>query len=558
MKCNKTPCVFSLAALDAVSDAVIGLNEDKHICYLNSAAEKLLHSTREQLLGQAADDLFEIIPDPASPLSGAADIGKHFEAYSRNSQRMVLVTGVRRRPVAVRRVELHSDTMDHVLVLHDRSAEMAIRRSISEQARKDSLTGLSNREEFDHCLNNLVEDADIGMNTHALLYIDLDQFKVVNDTCGHEAGDELLRVLGQLLNNTLQRGDIVGRLGGDEFGVLLCQVDSTEAQEIADRVRQAIDQVRFAWGTYSFAVRASIGVAMIDHHTRSPANAMRQADAACFAAKDRGRNRVHLFSASDKQLARQQGDMHWLSQINQALDDNRILIMQQPIVPLQKGQNKTMAEILLRLVTTDGKEISPGAFIPAAERYNLMPLLDRRVIQQVFQMLAENPSLTKDVKRYTINLSGLSITDPDFIDYILGEFESSGIDPKLICFELTETAAVASFSRAVRFMSLLREIGCEFALDDFGSGMSSFGYLRELPVDYLKIDGMFMGNLALDPFHRAIVRSITEVNRTVGMQTIAEHVDSHAAVDLLREMDVDFVQGFLIQRPQPLLVQEAA
>ncbi len=548
-------------ALDVVSDGIIGVDANGKIVYLNATAGRLLGVKRSNAMGKRLEDLVVLEPDRARQGPHANKSYASGEAFHAEARAMVLVSSCRRRPVEVLDVEAtpNERQASRLLIIHDRSCEMELRRSIAEESRNDKLTGLLNRYELDRCLVNLIEDAEISGQSHALLYIDLDQFKVINDTCGHQAGDELLRMLGMHLKKAVQHGDIVGRLGGDEFAVLLCQVEPQDALQVADRICRAINAIRFAWGSYSFAVRASIGVTMITENTRTATVAMRQVDSACYAAKEQGRNRVHLYTESDQQLARRRGEMQWLSRIHKALDDNRLSIVQQSIVPLQPGTTGEMAEILLRVHMPDGREISPGAFIPAAERYNLMPTLDRWVIRRTLETLAAEPADVAHIERFTINLSGLSIGDPDFLRYIVDEFEASGIAPSRVCFEITETAAVASFSQAVRFMSLLREIGCQFALDDFGSGMSSFGYLRELPVDYLKIDGMFITDLDVDPFHRAIVRSITEVDRAAGKKTIAEHVDSEANMNLLREMGVDYVQGFFISKPVPFgMVDDAA
>ena len=543
----------SKAVLEFISDGVIRINPEGEITELNAAACNLLNVERNTAVGQKLDSIVQLEPDRIR--SALHSQKQEHTRFHPNAEPMVLVSSCRRRPMDV--LDIQNDG-DRVMVLHDRSREMELQRSIAEQARNDKLTGLLNRYELDRCLGNLIDDAETSGQTHALLYIDLDQFKVVNDTCGHQAGDELLRMLGMHLKKAVQHGDIVGRLGGDEFAVLLCQVDEEDAKDVAQRICKVINGIRFAWGSYSFAVKASIGITMITERTRTASVAMRQVDSACYAAKDQGRNRVHMYTESDRQLAHQRGEMQWLSQINQALDEDRLSIVKQLIAPLQGDDSGVMAEILMRIHMPDGQEISPGAFIPAAERYNLMPSLDRWVIRRTLKTLSKISPETDSIERYTVNLSGLSIGDPNFLNFIISEFEKTGVSPSRICFEVTETAAVASFSRAVRFMSLLREVGCQFALDDFGSGMSSFGYLRELPVDYLKIDGMFVADLDVDPFHRAIVRSITEVDHAAGKKTIAEHVDSQSNLDLLREMGVDYVQGFFIERPAPFELPDAA
>lgn len=351
------------------------------------------------------------------------------------------------------------------------------------------------------------------------------------------------------LSKCIQPGDLLGRLGGDEFAVLLYDVSKQEAIEVAERICRNVASIRFAWESYSFSIGASIGVSLITEHTRTANVAMQEVDTACYEAKERGRNRVHFYQESDRQLAKRRGEMLWISRIDHALNNNQMSMACQPIKAL--GDQPEMAELLLRVRLPDGREVLPGSFIPAAERYNLMPKLDRWVVHHALRHIATIEVNSDPYKRYAINLSGLSIGDADFLKTVLREIENSRVAPERLCFEVTETAAVTSYSRAVRFMSLLREVGCEFALDDFGSGMSSFGYLRELPVDYLKIDGSFIADLDVDPFHRAIVRSITKVNRAAGKRTVAEHVDSEKSMELLRSYGVDYVQGFYVAEPQP-------
>lgn len=544
-------CEAALLGLDSVTDCVIALRNGR-VDYANAAAAQLLGVCATDLIGSEFAAVAELQPNREKAHTVDSDLTPPREPFHPDAQPMILVRPGRRIAVEIASLPVKAGApYTELLVIHDRSRESALRQSVAEKARYDKLTGLLNRNEVDRCLANLVDEAEATGNCHALLYIDLDQFKVVNDTCGHMAGDELLRMLGMHLRGCVQFGDIVGRLGGDEFGVLLSNVRKEEATEVARRICRSISDIRFAWATYSFAVGASIGITIIDEYTRKADVAMRQADSACYAAKEEGRNRVHLFTEDDRDLQRRHGEMEWLSQINKAMDEDRMRIVHQRIAPIQPGIQRDMAEVLLRIESPTGEIITPGAFIPAAERYNLMPVIDRWVIDKMLAMLEPINAADDSIERYTINLSGLSMGDPAFLQHIIKGFERTGVDPSRICFEVTETAAVTSFSQAVRFMALLREIGCRFALDDFGSGMSSFGYLRELPVDYLKIDGMFVRSIAYDPFHRAIVKSIIEVDHAAGMKTIAEHVDSEYALDLLRTLGADYVQGYHVSMPVP-------
>ena len=537
--------------LELVSDAVLILDQQGTIIHANRAASHMLKMPPEKLVGLAMGSVLQLAPDRSDKNSSMV-LPEH-----ESGEAMIAIIGSRRLPVELNRMA-HRDNngkREEIVVLKDNSRATQIQQSLAEEARFDPLTNLLNRTELDRCLSNLVDDAEATDRHHALLYIDLDQFKVVNDSCGHQAGDELLRQVARQLRNVVQSGDIVGRLGGDEFAILLCNVTSSEAVTTARRVCNTIANLRFAWHTSSFTISSSIGVAAITPMTRTAHRALQQADAACFAAKDGGRNRVHLFREDDKQLRKTRGEMAWLPRINSALDEDHMCLVQQRIAPLSGAEE--MAEVLLRLDNGNGHMIAPGAFIPAAERYNLMPRIDRWVIEHMLHTLSLIDARQDPVSRYTINLSGLSVGDEQFLRFIVDEFEKHSVDPTRICFEITETAAVTNFSQAIRFMSLLREIGCSFALDDFGSGMSSFGYLRDMPIDYLKIDGMFVRNLEIDAFHRTIVKSIIDVDRAAGMKTIAEHVDSDAAVRMLREMGADYVQGFHIHKPEPMIIQAA-
>ncbi|MBR8834125.1 MAG: EAL domain-containing protein [Stigonema ocellatum SAG 48.90 = DSM 106950] len=427
---------------------------------------------------------------------------------------------------------------------------------MSWQARHDALTGLVNRREFENNLEQAINNAKTHNQQHALCYLDLDQFKIVNDTCGHFAGDELLRQVTALFQSQVRKTDTLSRLGGDEFGLLLDQCPLAQAQRIANSLREKVQEFRFVWQEKLFTIGVSIGLVIIDTYTQSVAQALSLADVACYAAKNRGRNRVHVYQIDDLDLAKQQGEMQWVTRLAHALEENRFRLYCQPIVPVFQTELKTEQhfEILLRLQDETGNLVLPMAFIPAAERYNLMHLIDRWVIRTLFATLGLLSSKTKNHSQdlYAINLSGASINDDQFTEFLHNQFALHQIPPRMICFEITETVTIGNLSKASQFISELRSLGCRFALDDFGSGMSSFAYLKNLPVDFLKIDGSFIKQILNNPIDSAIVEAINHVGQIMGIQTIAEFVENDAVLEKIKALGVNYAQGYGIAKPCPL------
>lgn len=427
--------------------------------------------------------------------------------------------------------------------------------TIHHLAYHDSLTGLANRHHFEVRLKEALEDARERGTAHALLYIDLDQFKVVNDTCGHGAGDELLRQLGLLLQGQVRQNDLLGRLGGDEFGLLLASCPVQRAQSIGAGILQAINDFRFSWSGKSFAVGASIGLVPIDGHSATETELLAAADIACYAAKDLGRNRIHIYDRDDCELLRRKGEMHWVSRIREALEQDRFVLYWQSIVPLAgyPGVPKG-SEVLLRLRDEDGALVAPGAFLPAAERYNLASAVDRWVVRALLDHLA-SPGCAQTTSHPVVfvNISGATLNDDGFFSFLREELRRTGVPPSRLCFEITETAAVANLSRAVTFIRGVRGDGCRFALDDFGAGLSSFSYLKTIPVDFLKIDGGFVRDMTEDPMDRAIVEAIAHIGQAVGLKTIAEFVETKAVLQSLVNVGVNWAQGYAIHRPEPLV-----
>jgi len=385
-----------------------------------------------------------------------------------------------------------------------------------------------------------------------LLYLDLDQFKVVNDTCGHSAGDQLLQQVTSLITRRVRGTDIVCRLGGDEFGILLEECSLERAVEVADALRLGICEYRFFWQDAAFDIGVSIGIVAMSEDSDSVASLLSAADVACYAAKDLGRNRLHVYQHGD--AAERHAEMQWVSKVTKALEEDRLELFFQPIVPIgTNGDSRGHYELLLRMRDAAGNIVAPNAFIPAAERYNLMPTLDRWVITETLRDLADCGKGPRD-QGYTlaINLSGTSLNDDSFLNFVLEELGRHPLVPGAICFEITETAAISNLSRVAHFMTELKKQGCEFSLDDFGSGLSSFTYLKNLPVDYLKIDGHFIRNIMTDRIDQTMVNAITQVGNVMGIRTIAEHVESREVLDTLVSIGVEYAQGFFVAKPAPI------
>jgi diguanylate cyclase (GGDEF)-like protein/PAS domain S-box-containing protein len=450
------------------------------------------------------------------------------------------------------RVSYDTDKEPMLLIVSDDISEArALSKELSYQASHDPLTKLVNRREFELRTERLLDSIKQDNSSHALCYMDLDQFKIVNDTCGHTAGDEMLRQLSNELTDSMRHRDTLARLGGDEFGVLMEHCSLDDAQRVAISIQRKIQNFKFIWEGNVFRVGVSIGLVSIDESTSNLSNLLKDADSACYTAKDMGRNRIHVYHAEDSDIAQRHGEIQWLARLNQALDKGWLSLYAQAIIPLD-GSAEAHYEFLLRMIDDKGESFSPGVFLPAAERYNLMSAIDSWVIENAMNILTKNPVFLNQVKFCSINLSGQSLTSPDMLKFIINKLGESGIDGRKICFEITETAAITNLKSAKTFISSLKALGCKFALDDFGSGLSSFGYLKNLPVDYLKIDGMFVKDIVDDQIDRAMVKSINEIGQVMGMLTIAEFVENDEIKGMLREIGVNYAQGYGIGKPQPL------
>ena len=432
----------------------------------------------------------------------------------------------------------------------DISERKLAEEKLNYQSSHDDLTGLVNRREFERRADELLTNIVDGRQEHALCYIDLDQFKVVNDTCGHAAGDTLLRQLGALMKTVIRDDDTLGRLGGDEFGVLIKNCSIEDSFKVASSIKSIIESYQFIYKGRSFIVTASMGLVPICDADTTLSRLLKNADAACYFAKDYGRNRIHIYNISDENLTQRHGQMQWVNRIQQALIENRFCLYAQSIESL-KDSSKLHYELLVRMQDIDGEIIPPSSFLPAAERYNLIVQLDLWVINKTFCLLKLNPHFLNNVDFISVNLSGHSLTDESVLQFIISKFSQYKIDGKKFCFEITETAAISNIVVAEYFIVELKKLGCKFALDDFGSGLSSFGYLKNLPVDYLKIDGIFVKDMLKDKIDHAMVKAIHEIGHIMEMQTIAEFVENKEIKEMLTEIGVDFAQGYAIHKPQP-------
>lgn len=415
------------------------------------------------------------------------------------------------------------------------------------QAKHCMLTGLVNRHEFEQQLEITLQLAKEHHTHHAILFCDVDQFKLINDTCGHAAGDQLLREISALFQKHVRQSDLVSRLGGDEFAVLIRHCDSDKAEQLVELIRQSVEDFSFLWETESFKVTISIGWLMLDDFSPDSATVLSQVDAACYTAKEQGRNRAYRHQDSEQERIRL-GEYQWVNKIHEGLKNNNFKLYVQEIRALQYAEDSHY-EVLLRYIADDGQVIPPGAFLPPAERYGISPKIDRWVLDQVCHYLTTE--LSDDIS-LSVNLSGLSVNDPGFLEYVQATLHRYQVAPERICFEITETATISNLGEAVVFIKQMKEIGCYFSLDDFGSGLSSFGYLRTLPVDYVKIDGIFVKNICNNQIDRAMVRSINEIGQLMGKQTVAEFVEDDESQALLKELGVDYAQGYGISRPHPI------
>jgi len=543
--------------LHSIGDAVITTDAAGLLQYLNPMAEKLTGKQLDEVRGFPVKDVLQLIDeDQRRPVESSV------EACLRNG----MVVGSVEHVLLVRPDGSEVDVVSTaapirgkdglligvVLVLHDVSRARKMAKQLSYQASHDDLTGLFNRREFERHLGKAVSEAESGRIGHSLCYMDLDQFKIVNDTCGHIAGDELLRQFAAILREMIRDTDTVARLGGDEFGILFERCDIEVAKQIAEKLLNRVRQFRFVWEDFAFDVGVSIGLVSISSSEQSVTDIMSAADVACYSAKEAGRNRVSVYRLDDSEPNQRHGEMRWVSRLGRALDENRFCLYCQKIAPVAEPiSGAPHYELLIRLLDEEGKLIPPLAFIPAAERYNLMTSIDRWVVRKAFETIAQNASITRGWL-FSINLSGQSLSEDNFLKFVIDAFDKTGILPSQICFEITETTAMLNLTRATQFIAVLKGMGCRFSLDDFGTGLSSFGYLKALKVDFLKIDGSFVRNIVSDSVNRAVVEAANQIGHAMGIQTVAEFVENDEILQLLRDIGVDFAQGYGVAKPQPM------
>ncbi|HVP32107.1 MAG TPA: EAL domain-containing protein [Steroidobacteraceae bacterium] len=551
-------------ALNSLAEAIIATDERGRITFLNPAAERLTGSDAAQATGKLLEEIVSLVDESDRRLlsdpvhqaltSGApVSLGRRALLLSRSngSERSIELSASPVRNDA-------KEVIGAVLLLHDVTELRGLARQMSYQATHDALTGLANRREFERRLEEAIEGGHRGDGQHVLCYLDLDRFKLVNDTSGHLAGDSMLREVAKLLRDAVRDSDTVARLGGDEFGMLLIGCPLEKARQIADDVCRSVGDYRFVWKDRIFNIGVSVGLVEISRESGTLEELMAAADTACYVAKKQGSGRVAVYSARDEALARHSGEIQWLQRLQGALKDNRFQLYQQVIVPAHGGDGGPAMEVLIRLRDENGQELPPAEFMRAAERYRLMGLVDRWVVQTTLAALGRGAIVVQPDRSVAINISGQTLGDAQFLEFVVECLDSTGVAPAQICFEIAESAVVANLEHARRFVGVLHGMGCKFALDDFGSGVGSFSNLKNLPLDYLKIDGSFIRNLARDTVNQAMVTAMIKLARTLNFKVIAEQVEDTTALEAARRMGVDYLQGYAIGRPQPLPLAVAA
>jgi diguanylate cyclase (GGDEF)-like protein/PAS domain S-box-containing protein len=542
--------------LGSIHDGVISTDARGRVRYLNAAAAHITGWTREAALGAPLHGVFRLADaggaEPVEPavarLLGEGPIEAIRDAVLLRQDESRVAVDASLAPIRDRAGRV----LGVVAAFRDVSQERELAQRLHHQATHDALTGLVNRREFENRLRVALAEASAAERQFTVLVIDLDQFKVVNDTSGHPAGDRLLCLVSERMAGTLRSGDTLARLGGDEFGVLLADCALAPALAVAEKLRQCIAGMRFAWRDRTHVVGASIGAATLDAGFRNEAEVLGAADSACYVAKESGRNRIKVYQPDDHLLRARTGELEWVTRLAAALEDDRFTLHAQEIRPVRGGPAEARFEVLLRLIDEAGGLVSPMAFIPAAERYGVMARLDLWVIDRVLQELAARQRAGLSLPVLAVNLSGASLADPGLLPAVRERLAATGVSADRLCFELTESAAVTHLGAAARLLRELRQLGCAIGLDDFGSGMSSFGYLRNLPLDFIKIDGHFVREMHIDPVDRAMAAAIHTVGHVMGLRTIAEWVEHEAVLEELAALGVDFAQGHAVARPVPL------
>ncbi|MCC7464363.1 MAG: EAL domain-containing protein [Gammaproteobacteria bacterium] len=545
-------------ALESLSEAVLTTDAEGQVQYLNPAALRLLGTAAISAIGSPLEALARFVDETdrrllINPVRQALTAGAPVNLGRRAL--IIAQPGGTERLVEVSAAPMQGEGGEGagaVVLLHDVTEARGLTRQMTDQAAHDALTGLINRREFERRLQDAVDNAHRGDGTHVLCYLDLDRFKVVNDTSGHQAGDVMLREVAKLLKEAVRDSDTVARLGGDEFGMLLVGCPLDKARQIADDVCRTVADYRFVWKDKIFNIGVSVGLVELSRDSGSMEESLAAADSACYVAKRQG-GHVHVYSARDEVVARQSGEIHWLQTLQAALRDNRFELHCQPIVPAAGNEVEGPAmEVLLRLRDAAGELLPTADFLQAAERYRLMGMIDRRVVQTTLTALGRGAIELAPRRSVSINVSGQTLADAQFLEFVVECLDSTGANPAQVCFEIAENAVIANLEHARRFIGVLHGMGCRFALDNFGSGLGSFSNLKNLAVDYLKIDGSFIRNLARDSVNQTMVSAMIRLARTLNFKVVAEQVEDPAALEAARRMGVDYLQGFAIGRPAPL------
>jgi len=547
---------FMRTAMNSLREGVLVTDLYGIISFCNPAGHQLLGTKKNTLRGMQIKDVLPITTDE----SIAVDlINPHIEnnklehqiGFFKKSQVEQIIVEWSSNLI----LDKNKQPQGIVFTVKDVTDAHHLKDQLTHQATHDALTGLINRIEFDRRLDNCLSSLHKQHIKHGLIYIDLDQFKIVNDTCGHQAGDQLLRQLSSLITSKIRGRDTLARLGGDEFAVLLENCPPNVIRKVAEELLTIIQDYRFSWEDKVFDVGASIGIAIFSSSNDQDNDPLSAADTACYRAKENGRNQIHEVDISDDktEIDHSHAEMHWVKRINQSLEQNNFVLYQQKIIPTNPGSKDLLHyEILLRMLDDDSEIINPGAFLPPAERFGLIHKIDRWVIKNTLNWLSEHPQVLEKTKLCSINLSGLSLSDKDLSDYAKLYLIKYDIDCSKICFEITESSAIHNLGLAMSFMTHMHDLGCSFSLDDFGTGMSSFSYLKQLPVDHLKIDGSFVRDICTDPIDLAMARSINEIGHVMGICTIAEFVENKETLRLLKQIGVDYAQGYHIAKPAPI------
>ena len=528
---------------------LLAVDSQARIQSVNQFAADLLGYSKRQMLGHKVTDFyFDDVPLPQQYISGVRE--SNAQKVWRRQLRYKCADG---HTVWIREtIRPTQSKLQLLLVGEDITSTRELEAQLEYQACHDYLTDLFNRNHFEQQLEEVLLEARELEARHAMLYIDLDQFKVINDTAGHEAGDEALKQVALLLRGITPEKATLSRLGGDEFAIILRHCSSAEAVQFGNEILHLLEEAEFYWQNSRFSFSGSIGIRLIDETAGSTQQVHAQADTACYAAKDEGRNRLHLYHPDDEELKRRELEMECVNLIRKALAEKRLELHAQQIAPLTSTSNKQHYEILVRIRESDGSMISPGLFMPAAERYNLAHLIDRYVVNAVIDWLVAHPEAVEQLELCSINLSGQSMGNRDFIQFMVEKIRGSGLPTNKLCLEITETAAIGNMSEAILLFTQLKSLGCLISLDDFGSGLSSFGYLKRMPVDIIKIDGMFVRDIADDEMDYSMVKAINELAKKMGKQTVAEFVENEAILTRLDDLGVDYAQGYLFGKPQPL------